>query len=396
MMYGWLGQVSLRLVERGFSLDGFRAHPENIRQHEAFLGEATLKSSYNLSRPLSFRQLGAAPKCCNTPDGAKYFDHSTGECINTWNKSTPTDGEPSCVQNAQGEWVHPECAPPTPPRMEGIARRIPLVNVGRSPMMGQAATTKKKLIACVNGPDLYDVYNPDMTLVAKALLNPSGTYPDAQIEYAKFPPCPVPQATSVGGLCDVPNIPVLVCYTSQGMTLIDIATGAAVGAHVSGACLSLLSNYTIAQDGDPRCTGLTGAAAPVPSPALAPTPTQTHTQPSNTNATPPASGNQGGSKPSPGNQGQGAPSPSPGGGPMPVSNSEPIPAAGQNGIVPVLPPSQQMTTASAPTGAFPGQPFASSPARQGPIPTAKAPAPLPPPCPLGPVPLAKWVQGCMG
>jgi hypothetical protein len=406
-MNAWLGQVSLRLVERGSALGSFRARPENIRQHEAFLGQATLQPSYQLGRPLPFRQMGESPKCCNSPDGAKYFDHSTGECVNTWNKGTPTDGEPSCIQNAQGDWIHPECSPPpaAPAQMEGRVRRIPIVNIQPQhrgylgawvkplepppPSPTPAATTpeQRKLVACVNGPDLYDIYNPDMTLVAKAVLNPSTQYPDAQIDFAKFPPCPVPQATGVGGLCDVPieylapkdpsgpaGKPVLACFTSQGVTLLDYATGAPVGTHLNASCLSLLSDVTRAQEGDPRCGAGSGPVAtpPVPSPTPTPPPSP---------PTPPSDGTS---------------STSPVGGVMPTSGTSPIPATGQDGIVPVLPAPQQMTSASPPTGAFPGQPFAAMPPAQGPIPTAKAPAPLPPPCPLGPVPLRKWVEGCLG
>lgn len=275
-------------------------------------------------------------------------------------------------------------------------RRIPIQNLGRSPMMGQAA--QKKLVACINGPDLYDVYNSDMTLVAKGVLNPNASYPDAQIDFAKFPPCPVPMATGAGGLCDVPNEylapkdpsgtpgkPVLVCYTSQGVTLLDYVTGAPIGTHLNASCLSLLSSFTAAQEGDPRCSG-----GSVPA-----TPTPTSTQPTSTTSSSPG-GSQGTSQPSPGDQGQGTSSVSPGGEVMPTSGSAPIPAAGQNGVVPVLPQTQKTTVASAPTGAFPGQPFAAARPAQAPVPIAKAPAPLPPPCPLGPVPLRKWVEGCMG
>lgn len=167
---------------------------------------------------------------------------------------------------------------------------------GPSPSSGAAgAAAQENLIACINGPDLYDVYNPDMSLVGKAVLNPSASYPNAQISFPKGPPCPVPQATGAGGLCDVParylapkdpsgrqGDPVLVCYIKDhGMTLIDYVTGAPIGTHLSGACLSLLSNATIAQEGDPRCAGLTGSATPRPTPPQPITP-PTSTPPATT------------------------------------------------------------------------------------------------------------------
>lgn len=411
-MNGWLRPIPLKLANLGPSLSGLGARAWDTRDPQAFLGQIRLQQPHQLERPVA--HLDQGPKCCNAPDGTtKCFDHSTGECINTWNKDTPTAGAKACVRNSEGDWVHPDCYTPPPPKMNGRIRRIPISNLGAgsvSDTSGQppssAAAAPQKLIACINGPDLYDIYNPDMSLVARRVLDPNASYPGAQIDFAKFPPCPVPQSTGVGGLCDLPNEylapadpsgppakSVLVCYGNNGVTLFDYVTGAVIATHLSSACLSLLSNATIAQAGDPRCSGGAGPATPATS-----TPPsgggQVTTPPSPGPSTAPPSGDQvtgsaGQGTVSPGSGDQGTSALSPGGEVLPVSGSEPIPATG----VPVLPAPQQFSTASAPTGAFPGQPFS---ATQQPVPLAKAPAPLPPPCPLGPVPLRKWVEGCMG
>lgn len=445
-MNGWLRPIPLRIVERGPIYGGFGPHVQDIRQPQPFLGQATLRQSYELGRPVA--HLDQGPKCCNSPDGTKCFDHSTGECINTWNSAAPTSNVPDCVQNPRGEWVHPDCwTPPPAPQMEGRTRRLPFFSLGalvndlpdaqpiptsntlgkwqphgwkfweRKPKSQAPAaaatpastpeptptpepTSGKKLIACVNGPDLYDIYNPDMSLVARGVLNPAAQYPDAEVEIAQFPPCPVPQATGVGGLCDVPseylapkdpNGPrgkeVLACFEERGVTLFDYVTGAVIGTHLNAACLSLLSSVTRAQEGDPRCAGISAATTTPPSGGTGTTPPD-----GGAGTTPPS----GGAGTAPGSGDQGASGVSPAGGGMPVSNLEPTPAAGGGGFLPVLPQQQSMTSASPPTGAFPGQPFAAMPPAQKPIPTAKAPAPLPPACPLGPVPIAEWAKGCMG
>ncbi len=438
-MNGWLGQVSLRIVDRGPM--GLNGRLDGFPQHSPFLGGA------ELSQP---------PKCCNLPDGtSKCFDHSTEACINTWNNGTPIPGAPDCVVNIRGEEVHPDCynslAPPT--ALSGRSRRIPLYNLGSSikdlpeaqplptrPLLGKwqphgwkfwerkpkssqpAATASTSTspdptpstgqkIACVNGPDLYDVYNSDMTLVEKAVLHPEVKYPG--IQFANFPPCPVPQATGVGGLCDIPaqylapkdpngppGKPVLACFDERGVTLLDYVTGAPIGTHFNASCLSLLSDVTRAQPGDSRCTFLAPVTTP-PSGGTGTTPPSggtSTTPPSGGSGTTPPSGGAGGTLPVSGVEGTSAIAP--GGGSMPIANAEPMPATGGNGggFLPVLPPPQNMTRPASPTGAFPGQPFAATPALQPqrPIPTVKAPAPLPPPCPLGPVPLKKWVEGCMG
>jgi hypothetical protein len=417
-MNAWLGPISLRLVERGPSLGGPRVRSEDIRQPEAFLGQATLRSSYDLGRPVH-PNLGQEPKCCNAPDGTtKCYDHTDGVCQNTWNSGAPTPGAPPCIQDSRGEWVHPDCRyspPPPTARLAGRVRQLPLVVVnfgpmpGRSHMMGDTAPAQQKLIACVNGPDLYDIYNPDMSLVAKAVLNPAASYPNAQVEIAKFPPCPVPQATGAGGLCDLPLGRSMVgCWNpKKGWTLFDATTGAPLGTNISGACISLIKDFTEAPPGDSRCAG---ASAPSGGgQGTTPSGGGQGTTPSgggDQGTAPSGGGNQGTTPPIGGDQGT---TPSGGGdqGTFPISNvdgvsaasggqvmpgSEPIPATG----IPVLPPAQQMTTASPPTGAFPGQPFAAAPMANKPVPIAKAPAPLPPTCPLGPVPLRQWAEGCMG
>jgi len=390
-MNGWLRQVSLKLVDRGHSL-----------------GETRLRSTYDLGWPVQ-PHLGQEPKCCNAPDGTtKCFDHATGVCQNTWNSGSPTPGAPTCIQNYRGEWVHPDCwdsPPPPAARLAGRERRLPLLNVNFGPrsrrhLMGDTAPAQQNLIACVNGPDLYDIYNPDMTLVAKAVLNPTSVYPNVQI--SGFPPCPVPQATGVGGLCDIPRgyepLPgggaekaAVGCWNPQtGWTLFDASTGVVIGTHISGACLTLIGSFSPLPDGDPRCSG--GGAANAP-PISTPTPTPTPT-PGGGQGTPPPS--YGAQVPAPGSQ---APSPEPGSqvvssGATGMPSSEPIPATG----VSVLPQHQNTTSPSSPTGAWPGNPFAAAPGIRppAPVPVAQAPAPLPPACPLGPVPLRQWAAGCMG
>lgn len=390
-MNGWLRQVSLRLVDGGHSL-----------------GETKLRSAYDLSRPVQ-PHLGQEPKCCNAPDGTtKCFDHATGVCQNTWNSGSPTPGAPTCIQNYRGEWVHPDCwdsPPPPAARLAGRERRLPLLNVNFGPisgrhLMGDTAPQQQKLIACVNGPDLYDIYNPDMSLVAKAVLNPASAYPNAQVEIAGFPPCPVPQATGQGGLCDIPHgyepIPgggaekaAVGCWNPKtGWTLFDASTGQVIGTNISGACLSLIGSFSPLPDGDPRCSGGAGAAAPPTQPAPTPTPTQAPTPTSGVNA------NTGTVPTQPINQTNMVDAASGGIPTQPMQSGEPIPATG----VSVLPQHQNTTSPASPTGAWPGNPFSAAPAMrpQAPVPVAKAPAPLPPACPLGPVPLRQWVKGCMG
>jgi len=409
-MNEWLRPISLRLAERGPSLGGSRVRSEDIRQPQAFLGQARLRPSYDLGRP-AHANLGQEPKCCNAPDGTtKCFDHATGVCQNTWNSGSPTPGAPACVMNYRGEWVHPDCwdsPPPPAARLAGRERRLPLLNVNfgpmtRRPMMGDTAPAQQNLIACVNGPDLYDIYNPDMTLVAKAVLNPTSVYPNVQI--TGFPPCPVPQATGQGGLCDIPHgyepLPgggaakaAVGCFNPKtGWTLFDASTGVVLGTHISGACLTLIGSFSPLPDGDPRCSG--GGAATAP-PTSTPTPTPTPTPGGSPGAPPPSNGptvpSSGGQAPSQPSGGQAASSGATGSG---IPSSVPIPATG----VSVLPQHQNTTSPSSPTGAWPGNPFAAAPGIHppAPVPVAQAPAPLPPTCPLGPVPLRQWAAGCMG
>lgn len=78
---------------------------------------------------------------------------------------------------------------------------------------------------------------------------------------------------------------------------------------------------------------------------------------------------------------------------QPVSMEVPGPIPASEAAV--LPPPQPMTRQALPTGAWPGPPF-QGPTIPKPVPVAKAPAPMPEACPLGPVPMADWVKGCMG
>ncbi len=56
------------------------------------------------------KQLGQLA-CCNAPNGQGYcFDSGTGVCVMTWiSGSGAPPGSPACVQDAQGQWVHPGC-----------------------------------------------------------------------------------------------------------------------------------------------------------------------------------------------------------------------------------------------------------------------------------------------
>jgi hypothetical protein len=253
------------------------------------------------------------------------------------------------------------------------------------------STTPQNLTACINGPDLYDVYGPGMSLVAKAVLNPNASYPGAQISFPKGPPCPVPQATGAGGLCDLPmqylakgqSKPVLGCWDSKtGWTLYDHATGAVIGQNISGACISLLGSFTAAQPGSSLCSG---ASAPAPSPS----------------GTPPAT----------------APAPAPGSIPtQPLPGQAPVSGAA-SGPIPTQPIQPPQTPGGSPWPAY-GSPIGvpapsygaiSSESMQAPgygggiqakpMPT---PALMPPPqrmaCEnaLKPKPLDQWLEECPG
>lgn len=101
------------------------------------------------------------------------------------------------------------------------------------------------------------------------------------------------------------------------------------------------------------------------------------------------------------------PPPEPVSQPPSATRPGPIPASG----VSVLPPSQTMTTAAQPTGAWPGQPFPTrqpylppvqtpipapvAPPTPQPVPIMKTSPPIPEACPLGPVPLRQWVDDCV-
>lgn len=470
-MNGWLGQVSLRLVERGSSLGGLRA-PE-IRQQDAFLGQARLQHSYKLGRPV---HLGDNSKCCNAPDGSHCFDETTGECINTWNSESPNPGSPPCVRDVHGNWVHPDCLPPPPP-MAGRVRRIPLQNLSRRPMMGQGANCCNKRMP--DGTSHLECTNP---LWVSA--NPDPRYPDCGVpgEGGGTPtPAPAPAPPAGGG----PLPPALSCPVANGkFTLLNYQTGAVIVENIDQSQFPQFSdNVTSVPDpaADSRCAPYSGGGPPTavatgacalpqdkkfimcpPSNGISLNyylEAETANYVQNMTTQSPECANQenviqvaanspycGGSNV----QGPGSGPPqlvacflSPGmtpgehivdvhNGPdfallasgmmvkdiptrfpgkrwiivrpehcsalpdfglpavaAPTPSPEPIPATG----VEVLPPRQETASASPPTGAWPGQPFAA--ARQ-PVPMAKAPAPLPPPCPLGPVPLRRWVEGCLG
>lgn len=270
-----------------------------------------------------------------------------------------------------------------------------------SPSSGQSGTApQQQLIACINGPDLYDVYNPNMSLVAKGVLNPSTSYPNSQIQFPKGPPCPVPQSTGVGGLCDVPSVylapkdpsgppgrAVLACYVpNHGVTLVDYATGAPIGTHLNAACLSLLSDVTIARDDDPRCGGVSGTATPpsnTPPPTTPPTATPPVTPPSTgptpvtpPPVTPPSSGSMPAQPIAP---------------PLPIA-----PPSGQIQTQPIMSPAFMPGYAPMPTyGQAPGAPmptYGTPPA--GAIPTyAPAPAPAAAPIPTMPIPQTSGPSG---
>lgn len=76
--------------------------------------------------------------------------------------------------------------------------------------------------------------------------------------------------------------------------------------------------------------------------------------------------------------------------PEPVKTNDytPYPAT----ETPVLPRAARTTTETPMTGAYPGNPFGATPA----VHVAQTPAPLPAACPVGPVPLRQYFEGCMG
>lgn len=292
----------------------------------------------------------------------------------------------------------PTSTPTTTPTPSSSPTPTPGAN--SSPSSGQpGAAPQQQLIACINGPDLYDIYNPNMSVVAKGVLNPNTSYPNAQIQFPKGPPCPVPQATGVGGLCDVPAAylapkdpsrppgrGVLACYVpNHGVTLLDYATGAPIGTHLNAACLSLLSDVTIARDDDPRCGGVVAAAAPPPPPPPSVTPPTT-TPPS---GTPPAA--------APPTSAQ--PPTAPVTGPMPVQPIAPPapigpPPGGQFQTQPIMAPPFMPNYRSMPTyGGAPSAPLPTyapaAPPAAAPIPTTPIPATS---APSGAVPIADWFQ----
>lgn len=276
----------------------------------------------------------------------------------------------------------------------------PAPGAGSSSPPVNGAPAQQKLIACINGPDLYDIYNPDMSLVARGVLNPDTSYPGAQIQFPKGPPCPVPQSTGVGGLCDVPAAylapkdpsgppgrPVLACYVpNHGVTLIDYVTGAPIGTHLNASCLSLLSDVTIARDDDPRCVGPAAAAAPPVTPPV--TPPTTNPPISTPPVTTPPVTTTPGSAPTSGT------SPA-----QPVSQPIPItPPSGAIQTQPIMAPPLMPAYGPLPTyGSAPAAPLPTYAPAQAPalVPAASTipTTPVPPTySPGGAIPIADWFQ----
>jgi hypothetical protein len=74
--------------------------------------------------------------------------------------------------------------------------------------------------------------------------------------------------------------------------------------------------------------------------------------------------------------------------PEPVITPQPTIETGPT----VLPPPQYYTVEAKPTGAYPGSPF---PPVMAPVPMkAIVPPPAEEPCPLGPIPVARWARDC--
>jgi hypothetical protein len=420
-MNGWLGPVSLRLAGRGYSLGGLRAPAQDIRQHSAFLGQARLRPSYDLGRPV--QHLGQEPKCCNAPDGSTLcFDEATGECQNTWNSGSPTPGAPACVLDASGHWTHPDCWTPPPPPVQmagpGRVRRIPLLNLNFGPMLGRGPNLGQA--NCCNRT------MPDGTVWLECL-DPLWRTPNADY---RFPMCGEPGGSGTqppvgGGGGTAPGGGGGTAPGGGGGTAPD-GGGAAPG----DGGTTPDGTFPVV-NGDGKAPGGGGAPTPTPSPDTTCPEGQVLNNedkcvPGNFSACRNGDGSWRlfkhdgdvdplndvyyGSAPNAYANGVNYPEgvvasiadanglycqehPVPTQAPVsaPEPTPGPIPASG----IPVLPPPQATTIESPPTGAWPGQPFSVAPRNQ-PVPMAKAPAPLPPACPLGPVPLRRWVEGCMG
>jgi hypothetical protein len=478
-MNGWLGQVSLRLAERGHTLSGFRA-PAQQRQLGVFLGQTPLRPSYELGRPV--HHLSQEPKCCNTPDGRTLcFDKATGECQGTWDSDSNTPGAPSCVLDYQGNWTHPDCVKPRaqPTQMSGRVRQLPLLNLnfgpmlGRGPSMGMTANCCNKeypdgtvWLECSN--PLWRSPNADYRFPMCGAPGGSGTQPPVDGGAGGGGTTPGGGGTTPGGGGTTPGgggttpggggadwsgatppsgnakPPTVACPLGNfRYTLVTHDTGAVVAANITRNQFEFYTqDVTDLPEGRPcsddwRCAPICGTPAPAPGDSGASTPPPTpgascpagqtknyknecvpgpfaacrngdgswrlfnqstgeyYGNAANENANgvdfptgvvasiSDANGLYCQQHPSPTQPPVSAPSPQPTPGPIPTTG------------IPVLPPPQATTIASPPTGAWPGQPFAAAP-RPQPVPIAKAPAPLPPTCPLGPVPLRRWVEGCMG
>lgn len=222
-MSGWLGQVPLRVSNR--QLGGLNSPALRTEHSNAFLGQKAPR-----------KRMGEV-QCCNAPNGMSYcFDHSSGECINTWNSANPTPGAPDCVKNAEGFWVHPSC-----PGAQGAAS-------GSTPVTQPPASSggKPPALACPMGGDKwallnyvdnsvivenvtraeFDAYSSDITdLPADMACDDPRCAPYcAPPEVSTPPPAPIPQPTP--GTSPIPASGVPVLPQSQTMTTPAQPTGA--------------------------------------------------------------------------------------------------------------------------------------------------------------------------
>jgi len=295
-MNGWLGQVPLRLSS--LTIGAMPSPVVRVEVARPFLGNAHLKSAYELGKPLR-RQLGQEGlDCCNLPDGRAYCytRDAYGNCTVIWASPSRQSGAPDCVRGTGGEWTHPNCA--------GAAAAI------------TPAETPSGAPGAEGGPS--GLVGPDAVA------------------------CPL---------------------GNDRWTLVSYADGKIIAENISRAQFDEYSNRITDLPSewacqDSRCAPVCGTAPPVVEP-------------------PPME---------------------------PVSSQVPLPDTGESvpaSGVPVLPARMQQTTESAPTGAWPGQPFSAMapPAPPQQVPLKPAAQPIPPPvetCPLGPVPLRRWVEGCIG
>lgn len=396
-MSEWLGQVPLR--SRGLMLGAPQGRAGR------FLGPARLLPSYELGRPVKRYHLGQL-QCCNGPDGKGYcFDSGSGECVMTWvSASGGPPGSPACVQNPRGEWVHPSCMglEPGPPSSR------PELPPGCTYVAAEGNAMQEVICECYNcttrasdgwrgmlsdfiagGSRNPCLVSPDW--FPKPAVCPSG--PGGGGSYTPPAPTPTPTPTPtpiptpyqptpeivtpvqegscpegqvmIEGQCSVGAIAcpsggnydlIEVEYESPEQTQAPQPTGRILARGIPLSRVQNAQGVHIVNASDPRCTTQSPVAMPTPQPSA-----QTVTQPASSEYSPP----------------------------LPATEA------------PVLPARELMTRQALPTGSFPGQPFPVAQPRpaaapNAPVPVAKFPAPMPEKCPLGPVPMADWVYGCMG